>query len=271
MQARDIQRLLTAAGYYNGGIDGDFGPKSRLAVEKILTRNKPEALKWSASRQRIAAAQIILNAAGYASGNVDGYWLKGGLTHEAFNAWDYYVTTGNREILPGRDDIEPIITPAPRTKWPRQSGVPAVFGKAGEPACSSGKARLPFPFRIAWSTSQKIKQFSCHEMVAEPFTSIFRETASHYGQARMVALGLDLFGGCYNYRPMRGGTSLSMHAYGIAYDIDPERNQLRWGEARATLAKPDYDTFWAIVEAHGALSLGRARGYDYMHFQFANL
>ena len=273
MDPRDIQRLLKASGYYAGGIDGDFGPKSREAVEKVLQRNKPEALKWSAKRQRVAAAQIILTAAGYKPGNIDGYWLKGGTTHEAFNAWDHYVTTGKVEVLPGRDKAE-VEGPPPALgtrKWPNQKGVPAFFGKAGSPACTAGKAVLPFPFRIAWNKAQKVKQFSCHEKVAAPMTTIFREAAAHYGEAEMRRLGLDLFGGCYNYRPMRGGTALSMHAYGIAVDLDPENNQLRWGRDRAEFAKPAYDPFWAIVEAHGGLSLGRARNYDWMHFQFATL
>lgn len=270
MEARDIQRLLTAAGYYNGGIDGDFGPKSREAAVKVLRRNKPEALRWSERRQRVAAAQVILNAAGYEAGAVDGY--AGHNTKEAFNAWDHYVTTGKPELLPGCSKEEVEGKPEPvKTRWPSQKGVPTFFGKAGGPRCTAGKAQLPFPFRIAWNKVQKVKQFSCHELVADAFTTIFRDTAAHYGEARMVALGLDLFGGCYNYRPMRGGTALSMHAYGIAYDGDPERNQLRWGRDRAQFAKPDYVAFWAIVEAQGGVSLGRARNYDWMHFQFATL
>lgn len=270
MNARDIQRLLTAAGYYNAGIDGDFGPKSLEAVRKVLERNEPKALKWSSARQRVAAAQVILNAAGYHAGNVDGY--AGNNTREAFNAWDHYVTTGKPEVLPGRSKQE-VESPAQALgrNWPNQKGVPAFFGKAGSPACTAGKAVLPFPFRIAWNKSQKVKQFSCHEKVAAAMTTIFREAVTHYGEAEMRRLGLDLFGGCYNYRPMRGGTALSMHAYGIAVDIDPERNQLRWGRDRAQLARPEYDPFWAIVEAQGALSLGRARNYDWMHFQFATL
>lgn len=273
MNPRDIQRLLTASGYYNRGIDGDFGPKSVEAVQKVLQRNKPEALKWSAVRQRVAAAQIILKAAGYEPGNIDGYWLNGGTTHEAFNAWDYFVTTGKKEILQGRTQEEEVQgKPAPVAgKWPKQSGVPAFFGKAGEPRCTAGKVILPIPFRIAWNRSQKVKQFSCHELVADPFTSIFNQAVAHYGEAEFIRLGLDLFGGCYNYRAMRGGTALSMHAFGIAYDGDPERNQLRWGKDRAEFAKDAYLPFWAIVEAHGAVSLGRARNYDWMHFQFANL
>lgn len=274
MEARDIQRLLTASGYYNGGIDGDFGSKSLTAVQKVLERNKPEALKWSAKRQRVAAAQIILTAAGYEPGNIDGYWLNGGTTHEAFNAWDHYITTGKAEVLPGRDKVvveeKPGFELIPH-KWPRQAGVPAFFGPAGGPRATAGKAKLPFAFRIAWNKSQKVKSFACHELVADSFTSIWSEVAAHYGEAEMIRLGLDLFGGCYNNRAMRGGTAKSMHAFGIAQDTDPERNQLRWGKDRAEFAKSDYNAFWKIVEAHGAISLGRLRDYDWMHFQFATL
>jgi len=272
MEARDIQRLLTAAGYYNGGIDGDFGGKSLLAVEKILQRNKPAALKWSAKRQRVAAAQIILTAAGFEPGNIDGYWLKGGTTHEAFNAWDYYVTSGKREVLPGRSEDDLFARPTEaRTVWPRQSGVPAFFGPAGGPRATAGTAKLPFPFRIAWNKSQKVKTFKCHDLVANAFTVIWDETARHYGEAKMIELGLDLFGGCYNDRNMRGGNIKSMHAYGIAEDVDPERNQLRWTAKRANLAKSEFDAFWKIVESQGGVSLGRLRDYDWMHFQFATL
>ena len=269
MDNRSIQRLLKAAGYYAGGLDGDFGPKSKEAVSKVLQRNKPEALKWSEARQRVAAAQVILTAAGYEPGKVDGY--SGHNTQEAFNAWDHFITTGKQEVLPGRAPDLPSKAPPKNTRWPTQKGVPDFFGKAGNPDCTAGKAQFPFPFRIAWNKAQKVSSFSCHKLVADAFTTIFAETAKHYGETKCRELGLDLFGGCYNLRKMRGGETISMHGYGIAYDLDPERNQLRWGRDRAELAKPVYDPFWAIVEAQGALSLGRARNYDWMHFQFANL
>src|SRR5690554_5429947 len=94
---RDIQRLLTAVGYYNAGIDGDFGPKSWTAVEKILQRNAPHVLGWSKARQKIAAAQVILDKAGYEPGNIDGYY--GSNTREAFNAWDYFQSHDKAETL----------------------------------------------------------------------------------------------------------------------------------------------------------------------------
>ena len=72
-------------------------------------------------------------------------------------------------------------------------------------------------------------------------------------------------------RKMRGGSSYSMHSWGIAIDFDPERNQLKWGKDRARLAQPDAVEFWRCWEAEGWVALGRARDYDWMHVQAARL
>lgn len=157
------------------------------------------------------------------------------------------------------------------TLWPRQSALTGFFGPAGEPACTAGSVKLPFPFVIAWDTSQRITRFSCHQKVAADFTGIFAEAAAHYGEKQFRALRLDRFGGCYNYRKMRGGSRLSMHAWGIAVDLDPERNGLKVSAPKAAFSAEAYVPFWKIVEAHGAVSLGRVRDFDWMHFQFARL
>ena len=34
-----------------------------------------------------------------------------------------------------------------------------------------------------------------------------------------------------------------MHAYGIAWDVDPERNKLKMGRDQATLDAPEYNAF----------------------------
>lgn len=157
------------------------------------------------------------------------------------------------------------------TDWPTQAGVRSYFGEPGSPQATAGMADLAYPMKIAWDKSQIIRRFRCHAKVEAPIERIFQKTLAQYGADGVTKLGLDIFGGCYNYRPMRGGNNWSMHAFGIAVDLDPENNQLKWTKAKARFAKADYEPFWKIVESEGAVSLGRARDYDWMHFQFARL
>ncbi|MCA1748660.1 MAG: M15 family metallopeptidase [Sphingomonadales bacterium] len=70
---------------------------------------------------------------------------------------------------------------------------------------------------------------------------------------------------------MRGGSSWSMHSWGIAIDFDPANNQLRWGRDRARMAKPAYAPFLNAWESEGWISLGRERNFDWMHVQAARL
>ena len=171
-------------------------------------------------------------------------------------------------------DADPARSPASSKEaksWPRQKDVNDVFGRPCSSQATAGTVRLPVAMRLAWNLNTEIKTFKCHELVADAMTEIFSETVEHYGEDEWRRLRLDLFGGCYNCRAMRGGTRYSMHAYGIAVDIDPERNQLRWDSKRASLAGDEYEPFWKIIESKGAVSLGRTSNFDWMHFQFARL
>jgi hypothetical protein len=80
-----------------------------------------------------------------------------------------------------------------------------------------------------------------------------------------------MFGGCVNVRRMRGGSSWSIHSWGAAVDLDPDNNQLKWSKPKATFSRTEYNDFWKIVESEGWTSLGRARNFDWMHFQAAYL
>ena len=70
---------------------------------------------------------------------------------------------------------------------------------------------------------------------------------------------------------MRGGSAWSVHTWGAALDFDPENNQLRWNRSRARFARPEYERWWRFWEEEGFVSLGRARDFDWMHVQAANL
>ena len=130
---------------------------------------------------------------------------------------------------------------------------------------------FPYPMRLAWETSTVVKSASCHEKVHDAAERVLKRVLSEYGLDRIKELRLDLFGGCLNPRLKRGGTSPSMHAWGIAFDFDPDRNALKMNHTRAAFAKPEYKKWFDLWEEEGAISLGRARDFDWMHVQFARL
>jgi hypothetical protein len=125
--------------------------------------------------------------------------------------------------------------------------------------------------RLAWETRTIVKATSCHEKIHDAALRVLTRVLDHYDADKVRQLGLDLFGGCLNVRKMRGGSAWSMHSWGIAFDFDPDRNQLKWGRDRAAFAGPEYQKWWELWEEEGAVSLGRARNFDWMHVQFARL
>ncbi len=158
----------------------------------------------------------------------------------------------------------------PTNKWPKQDYVSMVnyFGPVGE---NQTRVDMPYPLVLAWDSRTTITRMTCNQKVAESVYTIFENTLKVYGEKDIKKLKLDAFGGCLNVRKMRGGSSWSIHSWGTAIDLDPDRNQLRWGRDRAVFARKEYDEFWKIVEKEGWVSLGRARNFDWMHFQAALL
>jgi D-alanyl-D-alanine carboxypeptidase len=128
---------------------------------------------------------------------------------------------------------------------------------------------LPFPMRLAWDTSATVKTMRCHNYEAPRVRLIFEQILQKYGIAKVQALGIDLFGGCFNFRQMRGGSDWSKHSWGTAIDLDPERNKLNETKATARFARPEYAPMIDIFERNGWASLGRLKDYDWMHFEAA--
>lgn len=125
----------------------------------------------------------------------------------------------------------------------------------------------PYPLRIAWDTDTTTSRVRCHKDIADNLLAVFNDLLSHYGSARIKELGIDLFGGCFNYRKMRGGASWSKHAWGIAVDLDPARNTLKETKRTARFARPEYKPMIDIFYKHGFISLGVEKDYDWMHFE----
>lgn len=144
----------------------------------------------------------------------------------------------------------------------------AIYGKPNE----TGEGylttiQLPYPMRLAWDLDTTVKRMRCHKLVAENFRAVFNDLLIHYGYDKIVELGIDKFGGCFNFRKMRGGSDWSTHSWGIAIDLDPGRNKLKETSHTARFARPEYKQMIDIFYKHGFISLGVEKNYDWMHFQ----
>lgn len=265
---RLIQQCLTTEGCAPGALDGRLGPATSAAVTTALLR-RGRALptgwqEWPATRRAVAYLQLACVERGIDAGAIDGWWgPQTDYAHETLAA----LLAGGEMPLPWRDDTPLASNPH---NWPVQSEGELIsfYGAVGTQQVSLS---LPYPHRVAWNLRQTITSFACHARVRDSARKVLTNVFDHYGMERIRELRLDRWGGCLNVRRMRGGSSWSMHSWGIAIDYDPERNQLKWGRDRAAFSRPEYASWWRFWEEEGWMSLGRSRNYDWMHVQAARL
>ncbi len=264
-----LQQILAADGRYAGPVNGTRDVLTVAGVDAMITARVAELIEspggWSARRRAVACLQLACRDRGIPAGPVDGLW--GTETQTGYDDLLDLLTTGARP-QPWRDRAPSDVNP---NGWPTQAeaDLRRFFG----PPTDAGLVAVACPWRltIAWDRQKSTGAIRCHPKVAGSLERVLKRVHGHYGEARLRELGLHLYGGCYNHRPMRGGTALSTHAWGIAIDWDPERNQLKWGRDRAALAGAAYEPWWQAWEAEGWLSLGRVQNFDWMHVQATRL
>lgn len=154
--------------------------------------------------------------------------------------------------------------------WPTQAEVRRGDSIFGAPGREEELVNILPAYQLFYE-GNPVRSIRVHRLIASHVQHALREVLEHYGAEEIRRLGLDQYGGSYNYRPTATGNSLSMHAWGIALDFAPRSNGLKMKSPRASLSHPDCVAWWEIWERHGATSLGRARNYDWMHLQFARL
>lgn len=155
-------------------------------------------------------------------------------------------------------------------RWPTQQQVRSGQSIFGAPGQEENLTALRPPYTLYYE-GKPLRTIRVHRLIAAHVQQALQEILRHYGSEDIHRLGLELYGGCYNLRPTAGGSSLSMHAWGIALDFSPDANAYRTKRPRASLSSPECEAWWHIWENHGAVSLGRERDYDWMHLQFARL
>jgi hypothetical protein len=152
--------------------------------------------------------------------------------------------------------------------FPSYRTIKSVFGEA---ASGLKTMLIPFEMKLAWDVSVKVKRITCHHKVASSLLGVLEKLLEHYSVDGLKQLGIDLYGGCFNKRKMRGGSKLSTHSWGAAIDLHPAKNQLRWNHKRALFAKKEYQFMLNAFAAEGWVSLGVEKDYDWMHFQAVRL
>ena len=128
---------------------------------------------------------------------------------------------------------------------------------------------LPFPMIVSWDKKQTVKRIQCHKLIASQLKKALSDILCHYGLAEIERLHINHYGGCFNFRKMRGGNDYSRHSWGIAIDLDPERNLLKETSKTARFARPEYKAMIDIFYLNGFVNLGREKNYDYMHFEIS--
>lgn len=159
--------------------------------------------------------------------------------------------------------------------WPLQSDLAAMHALYGNPDNGSGKAdpkweaahlvAIKPPYRMVYG-STPISTIRVNKGCSEAMLEALEGLLKLYGsQAAIEAHNLHRFSGCYNFRPKRGGGSLSVHAYGAAIDLDAEHNPFR----TKTFAMPKEAI--KVFTDLGADAGAHWNPPDAMHFQFARV
>lgn len=256
-----VQVRLQELGKEPGTVDGDYGPKTLAALTGIA--GIPPS--FSKRRKLVAFIQLQAQLQNIDTGPLDGYW--GPQTQYAYSQLKIIAESGHPE-LPWRPESLEDVNP---NNWPSQGTDAELIEVYGEPGTGQVMLELPFLHRLSWDTETRVSRMQCHQKVHDSIGRVLQNVLETYGIEQIRELRLDVWGGCYNKRKMRGGDRWSMHSWGIALDYDPNRNRLKWGRDRSRFAREEYEDWWKCWEIEGWVSLGRLRNFDWMHVQAAKL
>lgn len=148
------------------------------------------------------------------------------------------------------------LMPSPNP-WP-QSDQKSLTGFYGLPGDESHHTRINVTGLGVKYSGKTVNAILCHKKVAESLLRVIKNLTRTHPEI------LAQFDGCYNNRPMRGGTSPSLHARAAAVDFASGTNGLNthW-PTRATMPFEVLETF----AREGWLPAAVFWSRDAMHFQ----
>jgi hypothetical protein len=168
---------------------------------------------------------------------------------------------GPKSIRACRDYMRSLM-PSPNP-WPKDNkrDIQAFFGPPGD----SNLVSFEFPFPTYYD-GELVRKGRCHAKIKDALLRVLNDIKTRHGNDWMIMDAASDFAGIYNFRPMRGGTNISRHSWGIAIDLDAGTNGLHtpW-PTKATMPIEIMECF----AREGFVGLGWYIGRDAMHFQAA--
>jgi hypothetical protein len=149
------------------------------------------------------------------------------------------------------------LMPSPNP-WPKtdQKSLTDFYGAAGD---ESKLVALDVSGLGVKYGGKAVRAIRCHAKIADSLKRVLERLSKSHPEI------LAQYAGCFNNRPMRGGSLPSLHARGAAVDFDPDENgnHTVW-PVRATMPFEVMEEF----AKEGALAAGAFWGRDAMHMEF---
>lgn len=159
--------------------------------------------------------------------------------------------------IPSNQPTQTYKTPIPSDSY---EALCKAYGKPGD---ETKLVRFNFPYAMKLYGESPITTHRCHKDCKADLEAILETARDELGMDFIREHHLDHYDGCYNYRSMRGGSSMSRHSWGIAIDIAAQYNGNKVRKPKAEMP-PE---FIKIFQRFGWKSGGAAWGRDFMHFQ----
>lgn len=150
-------------------------------------------------------------------------------------------------------------TPNP---WP-YSTQDALREFYGEPGDESNLVVIEFPYPMFYDGKRVLKS-RCHLKVAASLTRILNQIGNLYSANKDIIEEAEDYGGIFNFRHKRGGTTYSVHSWGAAIDIDADDNSFK--NTWPLMADMPLEICEAFAK-EGWTSAGPFWGFDAMHHE----
>jgi len=167
---------------------------------------------------------------------------------------------GPRSQARCRDHLRQMM-PAPNP-WP-YSTQEALREFYGQPGDESNLVVIEFPFPMFYAGKRVLKS-RCHLKVAASLKRILTEIGNLYSNEKEIIEEAEDYGGIFNFRHKRGGTTYSVHSWGAAIDLDADDNSFKdtW-PLKADMPLEICEAF----AKEGWTSAGPFWGFDGMHHE----